>query len=819
MDPRPLKPAKPRKKHPELPVQKTGESAPAARSVPVGRMEAAAPASAPAAPAACRTPGERARFWIYTPVLLAILAMLPRLASPEFGLLDDAVTLLNARGLASDPLLSLRMSAEHGRFVPGYWLSYAFIHLFAGENPLFFFLANTAVFGLITALLIRFVRQRGGTSLQAWAAGILFVLSGSAVEVFYTLSKAEGFQTLWLLAGMLILAVFPGNTRGRSLFSAAAAGLLFFLASVTKETSIVVAPIALAWLLAGRWFERPRSDSMDGAVRRRFLAAAVAAVAAALILRRMFIVVAEGNYASRYRLDLGQLTQSLLAWCGFFARDCAYLLPLLAVFAWGLFRGRKPPHAALLAEALIWMMGWVAVFLPWHSTVHYYVLPFALGAALAGGVLFGAATEFVRSERGALRFAAAGALGMALWLVQFQVPNNWTTARIQVALDTANADLVRYVTNLPAGATIFVNTAEHHEYFYELKLYSNLRGRPDLSIRPFTGQIPASGGEVYVASPFMENQPAHAVRCSVSEDYTRDLAVGLQSLPAERLQLVREPQQEVALLDVGMDRLVLSWLGKWGDPRRWPVVEGRTFRYGWRVYRVSGSPKPARPGLFSNGLWRLQTGEGKTVEISFGREGDVPVTGDWDGDGSTDVGVYRPSDRTWYLNQDGDPEPEFRIRLAGMLPGDQPVTGDWDGNGSSALGFYRPSDGTWRLRNSLTSGAEDWPVFQFGGPGRVALSGDWNGDGRDSPGVYDARSGNVYLANRLKSGPEDIAFSIAPHAVAVPANWAGWGAASLAVVEGGRWSLRLVNSNSHISNMAPPLEVKGGGVPVAGNWR
>jgi hypothetical protein len=60
--------------------------------------------------------------WLYTPVLFALVAMLPRLAAPEFGLLDDAFTLTSARELADDPARIPYMFAEHGRFMPGYWL-------------------------------------------------------------------------------------------------------------------------------------------------------------------------------------------------------------------------------------------------------------------------------------------------------------------------------------------------------------------------------------------------------------------------------------------------------------------------------------------------------------------------------------------------------------------------------------------------------------------------------------------------------------------------------------------------------------------------
>ena len=37
--------------------------------------------------------------------------------------------------------------------------------------------------------------------------------------------------------------------------------------------------------------------------------------------------------------------------------------------------------------------------------------------------------------------------------------------------------------------------------------------------------------------------------------------------------------------------------------------------------------------------------------VSFGTGGDLPVTGDYDGDGRDDIAVFRPSDGAWYLLQ------------------------------------------------------------------------------------------------------------------------------------------------------------------------
>ena len=79
---------------------------------------------------------------------------------------------------------------------------------------------------------------------------------------------------------------------------------------------------------------------------------------------------------------------------------------------------------------------------------------------------------------------------------------------------------------------------------------------------------------------------------------------------------------------------------------------------------------------------------GSSIVIELGQEGDVPVVGDWDGDGIDQLGVFR--DGVWYLDTNGNHEIDaqdatFRLGEAGDLP----TVGDWNGDGVDDPAAYR----------------------------------------------------------------------------------------------------------------------------------
>ncbi|NLT05442.1 MAG: hypothetical protein GXY03_03935 [Solirubrobacterales bacterium] len=160
-------------------------------------------------------------------------------------------------------------------------------------------------------------------------------------------------------------------------------------------------------------------------------------------------------------------------------------------------------------------------------------------------------------------------------------------------------------------------------------------------------------------------------------------------------------------------------------------------------------------GVFrpSTAMWYLRDANSSGSPdhyVNFGATGDIPVAGDWNGDGTDTIGVFRPSTAMWYLrdsNTNGSPNHYVNYGGAGHLP----VVGDWNGDGTDTVGVFTPSTGMWQLRNSNTNGSPNIFV-NFGGPGHIPVAGDWNGDGTDTVGVFSPSNGMWFLRDSNTNG-------------------------------------------------------------------
>ena len=135
--------------------------------------------------------------------------------------------------------------------------------------------------------------------------------------------------------------------------------------------------------------------------------------------------------------------------------------------------------------------------------------------------------------------------------------------------------------------------------------------------------------------------------------------------------------------------------------------------------------------------------------ILFGDSSDLPVAGDWNGDGIATIGIYRPSTGEFFLkdaNTFGAPV-VYNFTLGN--PGDVPFAGDWDGDGKDSVGVYRPTNGVIFMKDTLSTGFADYAMI-FGIAGDQPLAGDWNADGADSVGIY--RGDEFFLTDTTCNG-------------------------------------------------------------------
>jgi hypothetical protein len=122
-----------------------------------------------------------------------------------------------------------------------------------------------------------------------------------------------------------------------------------------------------------------------------------------------------------------------------------------------------------------------------------------------------------------------------------------------------------------------------------------------------------------------------------------------------------------------------------------------------------------------------------TTRVSVNRSS----TADFDGDGRTDISVFRPSSGTWYVMQSGSNT--FRAQQFGTN-GDRIVPGDYDGDGRTDFAVFRPSDSNWYI---LRSSDNSFSAVNWGLNTDKPVSGDYDGDGRTDIAVY--RDGSWYI--------------------------------------------------------------------------
>lgn len=148
---------------------------------------------------------------------------------------------------------------------------------------------------------------------------------------------------------------------------------------------------------------------------------------------------------------------------------------------------------------------------------------------------------------------------------------------------------------------------------------------------------------------------------------------------------------------------------------------------------------------------------------------------DFDGDGRTDISVFRPESGVWYVKRSSD---GFLATQFGLAI-DRPVSADYDGDGKADIAVFR--DGVWYW---LRSSDNVFSAVGFGFASDTPVPADYTGDGRAELAVY--RSGVWFTLNTLDNGYGVYSFGL-PTDKPVPADFDGDRKADYAVFRDGVW--------------------------------
>jgi probable HAF family extracellular repeat protein len=257
---------------------------------------------------------------------------------------------------------------------------------------------------------------------------------------------------------------------------------------------------------------------------------------------------------------------------------------------------------------------------------------------------------------------------------------------------------------------------------------------------------------------------------------------------------------------------------------------------------VSHKTAPTNVGVFRDGFFWLLDVDGNEMfdsppDLAFpfgGIAGDIPITGDWNGNGHTKVGVYRSANGLFILDSNGDGifdagDAVYNLGL-GLDPTDIPVVGDWNGDGRSKVGIFRQGF-LWLLDydgNGTYDGNLD-RAYEFGGiAGDKPVVGDWTGTGTSKIGIF--RLGFFWIldanGNRTFDGTgagQDYAFPFGGISGDSPVvgDWKGTGISKVGVFrEGFFWVLDANNPGDATHSVGSAFAFGGilGDKPVTGKW-
>jgi hypothetical protein len=198
----------------------------------------------------------------------------------------------------------------------------------------------------------------------------------------------------------------------------------------------------------------------------------------------------------------------------------------------------------------------------------------------------------------------------------------------------------------------------------------------------------------------------------------------------------------------------------------------------------------------SDQTWYINRSTAGFSAVRFGLTSDTLAPADYDGDGKTDVAVWRenagnPGFSYFYILQSADNT--FRPAQFGTTNDNPTVAGDWDGDGKADLAVYRDGANNggqsyFYYRPSSQPGVNFIPL-QWGTANDKPVAGDYDGDGKFDAGVFRPSEGSWYIRQSSNAQPRYDSWGIGTDKI-VPADYDADGKTDLAVFRNGVWYIK-----------------------------
>ncbi len=169
--------------------------------------------------------------------------------------------------------------------------------------------------------------------------------------------------------------------------------------------------------------------------------------------------------------------------------------------------------------------------------------------------------------------------------------------------------------------------------------------------------------------------------------------------------------------------------------------------------------------------WYSRSSDNQIAAAQFGTGSDKITPADFTGDGKADLAFWQPASGFWFVLRSEDSS-FFSFPFG--TSGDIPVPADYDGDGKTDAAVFRPSNSTWFILRS--SGGTT--ILQFGTTGDFPIVADYDGDGKADIAIFRPSVGEWWI-NRSTAGVIATQFGTSSDKP-VPGDYTGDGKADIA---------------------------------------